>query len=116
MIKNEITAVNKDNIKPRKKMYQFGPALSKLVNCYFYVDPCTAAAQEIRGHEACTSQKVCGQSCLAAWAPNSHEQRGKVREHGGVKWCYCSLQIPQAIISLKHLHVYKTHRNINQGK
>ena len=35
MIKNEITAVNKDKIKPHTKMYQVGPALSKLVNCIF---------------------------------------------------------------------------------
>jgi hypothetical protein len=36
-------------------MFPAGSALSKLVN-YFYVHPCTskpAAAQEVRGHEAC---------------------------------------------------------------
>jgi hypothetical protein len=45
-----------------KEMFSAGSALNKLVN-YFYVHPCTskpAATQEVRGHEACIVQKICG--------------------------------------------------------
>ena len=53
------------------------------------------AAQEVRGHEACTAKKVCGQPCPGHMGPFPRNEEEKVREHAPGKRCYCSLRIPQ---------------------
>ena len=52
------------------------------------------AAQEVRGHEACTAKKVCGQPCPGHMGPFPRNEEGKVREHARGKRCHCSLRIP----------------------